>query len=365
MKRAVIVQAKRTPIGKQNGMLKALPPETLAASVIQELVQGLDQPVDDILFGNAVGPGGNVARLSALESGQPTSVPGLTIDRQCGSGLEAIRLACHLIQGGAGEIFIAGGVESSSQSPYKKRARFSPESIGDPDMGWAADRIAERYGITKEMQDDYALLSYRRAVDSLKKGCFMEELVSLPGIPMKDESIHPRLDYERMLARLSPCFTANGTVTMGNCCGINDGAAAVLIMSEEKADQLGYEPVLRFKNSAVAGVDPNYPVIGAIEATSRLLEKEGLNPTDIDLVELNEAFAVKPVLFSRELSIPYEKMNVGGGAIAFGHPYGASGAILLTRLFHEAQPHRAKYCLSAIGIGGGLGISVLLEVMSK
>ncbi|MFC2949356.1 acetyl-CoA C-acyltransferase [Virgibacillus sediminis] len=362
MKRAVIVQAKRTVIGKKNGILKSFSPDMLAAPLIQELVQELDQPVDDILFGNAVGPGGNIARLSALQSGQPVSVPGLTIDRQCGSGLEAIRLACHLIQGGAGEIFIAGGVESTSQSPYEKRARFSPDSIGDPDMGIAADWTAEAYGITREMQDEYALLSYQRAQDSLEKGFFAEELIQLPGVPLKDESIHPKLDYERMLQRLSPCFTKHGTVTMGNCCGINDGAAAVLIMSEEKAASLGYKPVLRFIDSAVIGVDPNHPITGAVSATSNLLEKQGLTAKDIDLVEVNEAFAAKPVLLSQELSIPYEKMNVEGGAIAMGHPYGASGAILLTRLFHEVRRHQVHLCLSAIGIGGGLGIAALWEV---
>src|SRR5699024_4183855 len=164
MKKAVIVKAKRTVIGKKGGILKSLHPEQLAAPVIQELVQGLSQPVDDILLGNAVGPGGNIARLASLERGASISAPGVTIDRQCGSGLEAIRLACHLIQGGAGDIFIAGGVESTSNSPFKKRARFSPTSIGDPDMGPAADDTAKKYGITREMQDDYALLSYQRAI---------------------------------------------------------------------------------------------------------------------------------------------------------------------------------------------------------
>ena len=169
MSRAVIVKAKRTVIGKKDGILKEFPPEKLAAAVIRDLVQDLPEQVDDIILGNVVGPGGNMARLSSLESDLPFSVPGVTIDRQCGSGLEAIRLACHLIQGGAGHIYIAGGVESTSQSPYEKRARFSPERIGDPDMGMAAEYVAEKYGISRQMQDEYALLSYQRAIDSLKK----------------------------------------------------------------------------------------------------------------------------------------------------------------------------------------------------
>lgn len=363
MKRAVIVNAKRTVIGKKGGILKAYPPEKLAASVIQELVQDLPLPVDDILLGNAVGPGGNLARLSTLESGQSVFVPGVTIDRQCGSGLEAIRLACHLIQGGAGEIFVAGGVESASQSPFDMRARFSPEAIGDPDMGLAADQTAKKYGITRRMQDDYALLSYQRAIHSLEEGYFDEEMVSFQGLPKKDESLNPRINYKRMLDRLSPCFMENGTITMGNCCGINDGAAAVLVMSEEKANELGYQPILRFVDSSVIGVDPNYPMIGAVSAIFELLSRYDLTVGDIDLVELNEAFAAKAVLVSRELSIPYEKINVEGGAIALGHPYGASGAILVTRLCYEIQRYMAKYCLSVIGIGGGLGVSVLWECL--
>lgn len=361
MKRAVIVDAKRTVIGKKGGVLKGYPPERLAAPVIQALIQDLSLPVDDVLLGNAVGSGGNLARLSSLETGQPVSVPGVTIDRQCSSGLEAIRLACHLIQGGAGEIFVAGGVESASQSPFATRARFSPERIGDPDMGLAADQTAQNYGITRKMQDDYALLSYQRAIHSLKEGYFQEEIVSLDGIPKRDESLNSRMNYKRMLTRLSPCFIENGTVTLGNCCGVNDGAAAVLVMSEEKADQLGYQPILRFVDSVVTGVDPNYPIIGAVSVISKLLSAWELTAEDIDLIELNEAFAVKAVLFSRALSIPYEKMNVDGGAIALGHPYGASGAILVTRLFHEVQRYRSKYCLSVIAAGGGIGCSVLWE----
>lgn len=361
MRRAVIVNAKRTVIGKKNGILRDYSPEKLASLVMEELTKDLDAPVDEVIMGNAVGPGGNIARLSALESGLDVRVPGVTIDRQCGSGLEAIRMACHLIQGGAGDMYIAGGVESTSQSPFEKRARFSPDSIGDPDMGIGAENVAETYGITREMQDEYALLSYQRSIDSLVKGNFSSELVDIEGIPPKDEAIHPKMNYERMLKRLSPYFKENGTVTIGNCCGVNDGAAAVLVMSEEKAEELNLKPILRFVDSSVAGVDPNYPPVGPIPAVTNLLSKNQLSMKDIDLIEINEAFAVKVALFARHFSIPYEIINPEGGAIALGHPYGASGAILVTRLFYEVQRRISKYSLSTIGIGGGLGVAVLWE----
>lgn len=361
LKNAVIVKAKRTIIGKQGGLLKTYAPEQLAASVIKELVQGMEKRIDDVVLGNAVGPGGNVARLSALESGLPLTVPGVTVDRQCGSGLEAIRLVCHLIEAGVGEIYIAGGVESTSQSPYNARARFSPDAIGDPDMGIAADQTAKKYGISRDVQDEYALFSYHRALDAFHKGYANKELVHMPGVPNKDESLNLNMNYKRMLKRLSPCFMENGTVTLGNCCGINDGAAAVLAMSEDKARELGYSPILKFVDSAVCGVNPNHPITGAISAVNHLLSISNLSIDDVDLIELNEAFAAKAVLFSRQLSFPYEKLNVEGGAIAQGHPYGASGAILVTRLFHEVQRYKARYCLSVIGIGGGMGLAVLWE----
>lgn len=361
MAKAVIVKAKRTVIGKKGGILKEYPPEQLAAAVIKDLVRDLSEQVDDIILGNVVGPGGNMARLSSLESDLPFTVPGVTIDRQCGSGLEAIRLACHLIQGGAGHIFIAGGVESTSQSPFEKRARFSPERFGDPEMGMAAEYVAEKYGVTRQMQDEYAMLSYQRAIHSLKYDFFSAELVNIDDLPLQDEGLNSKVNYERMLRRLSPCFKENGTVTLGNCCGINDGAAAVLVMSEEKAKELGYQPILRFVDSVVTGVNPNYPGTGPIPAISKILSRHSLAIEDIDLIELNEAFASKVVACAQELSIPYEKLNVEGGAIALGHPYGASGAVLVTRLFYEAKRYKAKYMISTIGIGGGIGIAVLWE----
>ena len=211
------------------------------------------------------------------------------------------------------------------------------------------------------MQDEYAQLSYERALHSLQQGLFLDELVQVDDLPLQDEGLNPKLNYERMLRRLSPCFKENGTVTLGNCCGINDGAAAVLIMSEDKAKELGYQPILRFVDSVVTGVNPNYPGTGPIPAVSQILSRHSLTIQDIDLFELNEAFASKVVACAKELSIPYEKLNVEGGAIALGHPYGASGAILVTRLFYEVQRCKTNYAISTIGIGGGIGIAVLWE----
>ena len=210
-------------------------------------------------------------------------------------------------------------------------------------MGMAAEYVAEKYGVTRQMQDEYANLSYQRAIHSLKHDFFSEELVVIDDLPLQDEGLNPKQNYERMLRRLSPCFKENGTVTLGNCCGINDGAAAVLIMSEDKAKELGYKPIMRFVDSVVTGVNPNYPGTGPIPAVSQILSKHSLSIQDIDLIELNEAFASKVVACAQELAIPYEKLNVEGGAIALGHPYGASGAVLVTRLFYEVQRYKAKY----------------------
>jgi acetyl-CoA C-acetyltransferase len=362
IRRAVIVQAKRTPIGKQNGVLKALQPHELAAPIIRQLAKGLK--VDDVLLGNVTGPGGNVARLSALEAGLPLSVPGVTLDRQCSAGLEAVRLACYLVQGGAGNCYIAGGVESTSTSPFPKRARFSPDSIGDPDMGVAAEYVAKKYGISKEKQDDYALLSYERSREAFMKGYFSEEIVSINNLPHDEELLKER-KIAALLKRAKPIFAKeNGTVTAANSCGIHDGAAAVVVMDELEANRLGYKPVLRFVDSEVTGVHPFYPGIGPVPAIQAILNRNHLTIGDIDLIEINEAFASKIVACAEELSIPYQKLNISGGALTIGHPYGASGAILVTRLFYEVQRKKeANYVLAAIGSGGGIGVAVLFEAV--
>ncbi|MFS0783990.1 acetyl-CoA C-acyltransferase [Bacillus sp. 1P06AnD] len=365
MQNAMIVEAKRTPIGQKNGMLKSLEPHQLAAPLLRGLVPSAIGELDDIILGNVVGPGGNVARLSALEAGLPLAVPGLTIDRQCSSGLEAIRMACYNVQGGAGSCYIAGGVESASTSPFSRRARFSPDSIGDPEMGEAAEMVAGFYGISRAVQDGYAQLSYERSLKASKAGLFIPELVPLQGFSV-DECFLKERAWQKLIQRAKPIFQQQGgTVTTVNSCGINDGASAVLVMSEKKAREKGYKKMLRFVDSEVAAVHPNFPGISPVPAIQALLKRCRLDMDDIDAVELNEAFAVKIVACAKELGISYEKLNRYGGALMMGHPYGASGAILVTRLFH-AVSHLpdAKYVLAAVGSGGGIGVAVLFEVVS-
>lgn len=345
-------------------MFRDIEPHILAAPLLRELSTGITHELDEIIFGNVVGPGGNIARLSALESLLPLSVAGMTIDRQCSAGLEAIRTACHFIQGKAGSCYIAGGVESASTSPFPKRARFSPDHLGDPDMGVAAENVAQKYKITKEMQDDYALLSYTRSWHAFRGGLFKPEIIEFEEMNI-DESFYKERNMEKLLKRAKPIFIKEaGTVTAANSCGINDGAAAVVVMEEGLAKELHMKPVLRFVDSEVSGIHPDYPGISPVPAIRKLLNRSGLSIEDIDLFEINEAFASKVVACAQELSIPYEKLNVSGGALTTGHPYGASGAILVTRLFYEVQRRKGmKYVLASIGSAGGVGIAILFEVI--
>ncbi|KON88218.1 acetyl-CoA acetyltransferase [Sporosarcina globispora] len=359
----MIVKAKRTPIGKVNGILRDCQPHELAAPLLNYLACGLEEKINDVILGNVVGPGGNVARLSVLEAGLPLSVPGLTLDRQCSAGLEAIRMACYYIQGGAGTCYIAGGTESASTSPFSKRARFSPDKIGDPDMGAAAEYVAEKCAISRETQDTYAQLSYERSWKAFEKGSLAEELIPI-GIHLHDEEFFRRRKMETLLKRAKPIFKKDGTVTAANSCGIHDGASAVLVMEEETAIQNGYRPILRFADSEVSGVHPHYPGFAPVPAIQAILERNYLTIDDIDLIEINEAFASKIAACANELSIPYEKLNVNGGALTIGHPYGASGAVMVTKLFYDVQRRTpSKYVLAAIGSGGGVGVAVLFEVV--
>ncbi|AXI09924.1 acetyl-CoA C-acyltransferase [Oceanobacillus zhaokaii] len=376
MNTPVIVQAKRTAVGKIGGMFKNIPPENLGAAVIREIiVESSINPhsIDEVILGNAVGPGGNIARLTALTAGIPVDVPAVTVDRQCGSGLEAINIACRNIQSGAGDIYIAGGIESSSLAPWKlekptslygaptlfTRARFSPESIGDPDMGIAAENVAEAYQISREEQDLFAYNSHQKAITARDAGRFLDEIVDLQG-KNDDECPRPQLTMST-LTKLRPVFKENGTVTAGNACPVNDGAAAVLIMSEQKCLEFGLQPLLKFVDATSAGVDPNLLGIGPVPAVRKLLKRAQLTITDVDLVELNEAFASQVLASQQQLGISDDKLNVGGGALAFGHPYGASGAILVTRLLTEIQRLQGKYAIATLGIGGGLGLATLFE----
>lgn len=387
--RAVIIAARRTPVGRIGGLLRDLPVEHLAAPVIRAVLTdaGLDgAEVEEVILGNAVGPGGNVARLSALQAGLPVAVPGVTVDRQCGSGLEAINQAARLIESGAAEVVLAGGVESTSTAPWRVekpdslyrsprfygRARFAPDAVGDPDMGVAAENVAEAWGIGRERQDAYALESHRKAVAAQAAGRFTREIVplALPDGRTAAQDECPRADTSaEKLARLRPAFREGGTVTAGNACPVNDGAAVVAMVSEERFRRMGRQAGLLVADSASAGVEPRLLGTGPVPAVRRLLARNpGLALGDIDLVEFNEAFAAQVLACLDTLVIPQERVCIGGGALAIGHPYGASGAILVTRLFSEllfppagAAPRRG---LATLGIGGGLGLATLLEVLT-
>ncbi|MGQ9368194.1 thiolase family protein [Azospirillum sp. ST 5-10] len=382
MPRAVIVAARRTPVGRIGGALRTLPVEALAAPVIRAVVAdaGIDPAeVDDVILGNAVGPGGNVARLAALAAGLPVAVPGVTVDRQCGSGLEAVNLAARLVEAGAGEVYVAGGVESTSTAPWRvarpdslyrtpvfyDRARFAPDAVGDPEMGVAAENVARAYGISRERQDAYALDSHRKAVAAQAAGRFAREIVPLAladgSVVGRDEC--PRPDTSAAaLARLAPVFARDGTVTAGNACPVNDGAAAVAVVSERWFAAHGRGAGLVVADSAAAGVDPNLLGTGPIPAVRRLLARRpGLRLADVDLVEFNEAFAAQVLACLDALEIPQDRVCVAGGALALGHPFGASGAILVTRLFSEMTAGPARRGLATLGIGGGLGLATLLE----
>ncbi|QFF97490.1 thiolase family protein [Psychrobacillus glaciei] len=377
---AVIVMAKRTPIGKMGGILSTLEPEKLLAPLIQHIVAETNLPkdiIDDVFIGNVVGPGGNIARVSALEAGLPVTVPGVTIDRQCGSGLEAINLASRLIQSGAGEVYLAGGVESTSRAPWKMakpqtlmgvpelytRAHFTPKSYGDPDMGIAAENVAQKYAISREEQDRFSLESHQKAIHSQQTGRFEQEIVPLQVKGewiTEDECPRSNTNMEK-LSKLLPVFQEHGTVTAGNTCPLNDGAALVLIMSIEKCRELNLQPILRVVDAQAAGVDPNYLGIGPIPAVQKLLKRQQLTVDDIDIVEFNEAFASQVLASLKELQIPLHKVNRGGGALAIGHPFGASGAILMTRLCAEMLHQPYKKGIATLGIGGGIGLATLVE----
>lgn len=382
MREAVVVMAKRTPIGKVGGQLKTLEPHQLAAALIREILNETTLPgnlIDDVILGNVIGPGGNIARVSALEAGLPVTVPGLTVDRQCGSGLEAINLAARLVQSGAGEVYLAGGVESVSRAPWKMkkpstlegypeiypRAPFTPEAFGDPDMGIAAENIANHFGISRKEQDHYALKSHQKSVHAIQTGKFHEEIVPLFINNHRidtDECPRANTSYEK-LQSLQPVFLENGTVTAGNACPINDGAAIVLVMSMDKCRSLELQPVLKIIDAQVSGVDPHILGIGPVPAVRKILQRNHLTEKEIDLVEFNEAFASQVLASLKELHLPEEKVNVAGGALALGHPYGASGAILMTRLFHEIKDSSHKFGLATLGVGGGMGIATLVEAV--
>ncbi|WP_354186510.1 thiolase family protein [Arthrobacter sp. UYCu712] len=390
----VIIAARRTPICRANGVLKPLRAHELLAPVLRSLLAGAGvapESVADVVIGNAVGGGGNVARLAALEAGLPVSVPGLTVDRQCGSGLDAIALASRLVAAGGDGVYLAGGVESISTAPLRAhrncdgepeffaRAQFAPVSHGDPDMGVAAENVAARFGISRARQDAVALRSHQRALASAAAGAFDAEIVPVAvssgpagAVPAVGAGTVRADDGPRrgltaaVLARFPPAFVAGGSVTAGNSCFDADGAAAVVITSLRRARELGASDGLLLLGTDTAGVDPQLLGIGAGAAGERLLAAHGLTAADLGLVEFNEAFASQTIACLEQLGIDPERANLDGGALALGHAYGASGAVLVTRLLAQARRTSTpgQLALALISSAGGMGTAALLEYRS-
>jgi 3-oxoadipyl-CoA thiolase len=394
---AVIVDAVRTPIGRHGGALKDVRPDDLLATALRALLDRTDVDptlIEDVLVGCANQAGEdnrNVARMSVLLAGLPEEVGGQTINRLCGSGLQAINSAAQAIQTGQGDVFIAGGVESMTRAPFvmpKSDSAFprGNQTVYDTTLGWrmvnprmtamyepismgeTAENVAERFGISREEQDSFALHSQQRAVAAQGNGAFDTQIVPV-AVPQRrgeplivDRDEHPRSDTSlEKLAALPAAFRKNGTVTAGNSAGINDGACALLMMSAEKAAELGFAPMGRLITAAVAGVDPAYMGVGPVPATRKALTRAGLNVDDIDLVELNEAFAAQSLACLRELELDHQRVNVNGGAIALGHPLGCSGARIMTSLLYEMQRRDVRYGLATMCIGVGQGIASVVE----
>jgi 3-oxoadipyl-CoA thiolase len=381
---AVILSAVRTPIGRYGGALSDARPDDLAALVIREAVEraGVDPAeVEDVYFGAANQAGEdnrNVARMGALLAGLPREVAGVTVNRLCASGLSAVVGAAHAIRAGDGELFVAGGVESMSRAPLvTAKPEFGDGTTWDTTLGWrfpnprmeemfplesmgeTGENVAERFGITREDQDAFALQSHRRWAAAQEAGRFADELVPVGEV---DRDEHPRPDTSlEKLATLKPAFRESGTITAGNASGINDGAAALVLASEEKARELGAEPLARFVASAVAGVDPRVMGIGPIPAVRKVLGRAGIEASDLDLVELNEAFASQSLQVIRELGLDPERVNVNGGAIALGHPLGMSGARLVVSLLHELLRRGGRYGLATLCVGVGQGQAAIFE----
>jgi len=388
MARPVVLSAVRTPVGRYGGVLSGERPDDLAAAVIAAAVERAGVPgeaIEDVYFGAANQAGEdnrNVARMGALLAGLPESVAGVTLNRLCASGLSAVVSACHAVVAGDGDLFVAGGVESMSRAPLvmAKAEHAFPrgnQTVWDTTLGWrfpnprleamfplesmgeTGENVAERYGVSREEQDAFALQSQQRWAEADSEGRFDDELVPV-GEAVRDE--HPRPDTSgEKLAALKPAFRKGGSVTAGNSSGLNDGAAALVIASEDCARELGAQPLAAFVGSSVAGVDPRVMGIGPIPAVRKLLERSGVGVEELDLVELNEAFASQSLVVIRELGLDPQRVNVSGGAIALGHPLGMSGARLVVTLLHELRRRGGRYGLATLCVGVGQGQAALFE----
>ncbi|EGL81802.1 acetyl-CoA acetyltransferase [Caldalkalibacillus thermarum TA2.A1] len=391
MREVVIVSAARTAIGNFGGTLSQVPATTLGAVVIKEVLKraGVEAgQVDEVIMGNVLqaGLGQGPARQAAVQAGLPHQVPSMTINKLCGSGLKAVHLAAQAIQVGEADIVVAGGMENMSMAPYLLPKARQGYRMGDQEvvdsmlrdglvcamnnyhMGITAENLAEKYGISREEQDQFAALSQQKAERALAEGRFKEEIVPVQ-VPQKkgepllfDTDEFPRKGVTaESLAKLRPAFKQDGTVTAGNASGINDGAAAVLVMSGDKAAELGLEPLAVIRANGHAGVDPAIMGIGPVPATQKALAKLGLSLEDIDLIEANEAFAAQSLAVGKELGWNPDIVNVNGGAIALGHPIGASGARILVTLLYEMKRRKAKRGLATLCIGGGQGVATIVE----
>ena len=393
----MIVDALRTPVGRYGGTLSSVRPDDLAAHVIAAAVERNDLPadsIDDVFFGctNQAGEDNrNVARMGLLLAGLPVEVPGVTVNRLCASGLEAVNQAARAVDVGEGSLMLGGGVESMSRAPLvmaKPERGFprGPQRMEDTTLGWrfvnprmaerysteqmgaTAENVAERYGVSREDQDAFAVESHRRATAAMDAGRFDDEIVPVDvpqrkGDPLtvhSDEGIRPDTTAEK-LAALKPVFREGGTITAGNSSQLNDGASCLVVCSSEKARALGREPLARIVSTGVAGVDPAYMGVGPVPASRMALKRAGIGVEDLDLVELNEAFAAQVLASARELGVPLEKLNVNGGAIALGHPLGSSGARLLGTLVWELRRRGARYGLATMCIGVGMGMAMVVE----
>jgi acetyl-CoA acyltransferase len=391
MREAVIVSAVRTAVGKApRGALRSVHPTDLAATVIRsavERVPGLDpKEIDDVILGCAMPEaeqGLNMARVALLRAGLPTDVPGQTVNRFCASGLQTIALAAQQVMSGMGDVVVAGGAESMSAvpmgghhfAPNPAMAEMSPDVyLG---MGLTAENVARRYEVSREDQDAFALRSHQRAIAAIDAGLFKDEIVPIEvehvwfengrvqrSTMIFDTDEGPRRDTSaEALAKLKPVFAINGTVTAGNSSQTSDGAAAVVVMSREKADALGVKPLARFVSFAVAGVPPDIMGIGPVAAIPKALKQAGLTIDQIDLIELNEVFAAQALAVIRALELDEEKVNVNGGAIALGHPLGCTGAKLTVQILHELRRRGGRYGLITMCIGGGMGAAGIVEML--
>jgi len=391
MREAVIVSAVRTAVGKApRGSLRSVHPTDLAATVIRsavERVPGLDpKEIDDVILGCAMPEaeqGLNMARVALLRAGLPTDVPGQTVNRFCASGLQTIALAAQQVMSGMGDVVVAGGAESMSAvpmgghhfAPNPAMAEMSPDVyLG---MGLTAENVAKRYEVSREDQDAFALRSHQRAIAAIDAGLFKDEIVPIEvehvwfengkvqrSTMIFDTDEGPRRDTSaEALAKLKPVFAVNGTITAGNSSQTSDGSAAVVVMSREKADALGVKPLARFVSFAVAGVPPDIMGIGPVAAIPKALKQAGLTIDQIDLIELNEAFAAQALAVIRALELDEEKVNVNGGAIALGHPLGCTGAKLTVQILHELRRRGGRYGLITMCIGGGMGAAGIVEML--